>query len=92
MKSSLPDEEITLHYIHDNYSCKLLHNRKESNTNIEHIPTAIQADIMLTEKEGSTYHGEILPYHPPQGERGRRENAELASKEIELWLGNSFGQ
>ena len=40
-------------YIHDNYSCKLLHNRKESNTNIEHIPTAIQADIMLTEKEGS---------------------------------------
>ena len=32
---------------------------KESNTNIEHIPTAIQADIMLTEKEGSTYHGEF---------------------------------
>ena len=59
LKSSLPDEEITLHYIHDNYSCKLLHNRKESNTNIEHIPTAIQADIMLTEKECSTYHGEF---------------------------------
>ena len=49
---------------------------------------------MLTKKECTTYHGEFdSPLSPPlQGERGRRENAELASKDIELWLGNSFGQ
>jgi hypothetical protein len=30
----------------------------------------------------------ILPYHPLQGEHGRRDNVELASKEKKLRLGD----
>jgi hypothetical protein len=33
----------------------------------------------------------ILPYHPLQGERGRRDNTELALKEKKLRLGDAFG-
>ena len=34
----------------------------------------------------------ILLYHPLQGERGRRDNAELTSEEKKLRLGDAFGQ
>jgi hypothetical protein len=69
----------------------ILYNKKDQDTNNQEISyNYTYTNIAVTEKSATFIMKNhlILPYHTLQGEHGRRDNVELASKEKKLRLGD----